>query len=761
MPCIAASLQRRFSHTMVVGPCTAAATSSLVLLLSLSGARLPHTWEQARSCRRAGYRYFATTRRVGEVEQILGLCLPLPCTDATHGDRRVAASAVLARSGSSSSDSDSVEPFTALSEAEDPRAARADAPAEAAGPDGAREKTAWFSVSLRELCAGVELPSAYYAAPFLAVTLAEFRGGSAEYIHAIWDSVSCFLQHGEALGRRLFSDDTTILVAGLYHRNYPINGGLRIRAVPGVAPCGADDWLATVAEASLGIEVRLPPMWRLLVQGAPAVTHRFLLPERQSLAWNGIEKLQVCSLSAAASLRWLVPQDALKAAAALAERSDCARAVASNLPELVSASAFFVGNASLRWADVEQKAMRCIERLEGSFWEVRVDAQDWPAVLHGASSSAALCQRTRRNWAGRSGRAGMASVGQLNAFVCLPSRFMLEHHLQEIGCVPPCAECVGAAIADVLPLMLAYDSGRYEELSRAPPPTNIEPKFGDRASSVYRLQLAAYHARAVEQRAHERRLGSQPATTGDITAAVCIIGLPRTLNEVSASIAANATGIDALGAETSIFFILDIGGRPLSDFSEALERLPPTAVALVNGSNWGEPQPCEAWERCGPACSLQFHKLGLCLRLAEAAEAARGRRFDWLLRLRPDTAFAAPVGDLADLDAEAVHAVFRESVGDLNDHFAIVPRAHAEAYFGIGASCPTEEEVRKSTCQGDLSGGQHTYPECALKLRLQGLGVKIMPFPQLFRVIRVAACEQTHGLWRGITKTEICGNTGN
>lgn len=146
----------------------------------------------------------------------------------------------------------------------------------------------------------------------------------------------------------------------------------------------------------------------------------------------------------------------------------------------------------------------------------------------------------------------------------------------------------------------------------------------------------------------------------------------------------------------------------------------------------------------------------------EATEAARGKHFDWLLRLRPDTAFFAPIGHLADLDAGAVHAVFRQSgMADMSDHFAIVPREFAEAYFGIERACPTSGQVLQSECLAELHQGHHIYPECAFKMRLLGLGVRIAAFPKIYQVVRHATCEQSYDLWGGLQKTDRCGTTGN
>ena len=51
----------------------------------------------------------------------------------------------------------------------------------------------------------------------------------------------------------------------------------------------------------------------------------------------------------------------------------------------------------------------------------------------------------------------------------------------------------------------------------------------------------------------------------------------------------------------------------------------------------------------------QFERFPLVYEMVVAAEAARGARFAWLIRARPDHYFYAPLPPLAPLDARAVH----------------------------------------------------------------------------------------------------------
>jgi len=246
-------------------------------------------------------------------------------------------------------------------------------------------------------------------------------------------------------------------------------------------------------------------------------------------------------------------------------------------------------------------------------------------------------------------------------------------------------------------------------------------------------------------------------------AAVCIAGLVRSIAEpaVYESIAQNATG--SLEADVSIFYVLDKQQRPLADFEETFRRLPPASIAFYDAE-----ADITAWERMAPCellftpCHKQFEKLHTCLRLIEAAEASSNSKFDWLVRLRPDVQWNAPIGGLSGFDNKALHLTMRLSLPDTSDPldmFALVPRRYANAYFRVG--CPTAEDVQHAECVGtslrSSAPGKDMLPEpannrqleplvhgttceCALKAALVRHGIQIQNFPPVYRIARENVC---------------------
>merc|ERR1712039_479481 len=116
--------------------------------------------------------------------------------------------------------------------------------------------------------------------------------------------------------------------------------------------------------------------------------------------------------------------------------------------------------------------------------------------------------------------------------------------------------------------------------------------------------MGEYHTYAVHQRREMRaaEATSTQTTTPRPSVAVCIIGRARTLSspDVFLSIAENATGLNGLGAETSVFYALDLNGAQLSEYEEAFTHIPPANIALFDGEEkWGKPKSCPTYEKCG------------------------------------------------------------------------------------------------------------------------------------------------------------------
>lgn len=72
-------------------------------------------------------------------------------------------------------------------------------------------------------------------------------------------------------------------------------------------------------------------------------------------------------------------------------------------------------------------------------------------------------------------------------------------------------------------------------------------------------------------------------------------------------------------------------------------------------------------------------------------EAACGKRYDWVVAVRPDAFFETPLPELAllqqmDPRGQGIWTQQEEAFGGANDRFAIMPRALAEAYYGRWAA---------------------------------------------------------------------------
>lgn len=721
-----------------VGPCEAEAMRLRSHLSHLSSARisvvepLSGFEARARRCRRAGHRYY-TTAEVDEGYPLSGSCLPASCSDASSKDLHAAAEHVL---GIGLQKIVAYTTFTASGSARASASSRRkddtsgknlrDLPTE---NEKQLHQTEWLELEYMNLAAGQNvLPRKYATATTLALTLLEFRGAVQDYIRAVWAVIA-------QLGTQMFGT-ALFLIAGTLDATIALSEFISIRMVSEMPFCGRGNFMDRFPEATLGIEVVLPPMWRLFVP------RNFLdMPVR--IDW-GHPSFLACDMDMPALLHWTVPYDAMPAALELAQRGSCVTAVAKMLPELAAVFTVASSNSSIDWPMVEQRTVHCIQQLESAMWQIRVDESTWPSLLS-------------RGKPFRSRFGGPA--GSFTAFLCAPSRFIIE--LEAHAGIPPEPGCSARHVGiEVLPLMLAVQSGLYEALSDLAPPNVTKAMHGGRAPSAINPQFIEYHSAAVRHRAARRGGGPNPSA-GDkssaMSAAICVVGRARTFSdpEVYSSIAENVTG-HGLGAEASLFYVLDIGDRTLNEYGEAFHTLPPAAFALVRDDNWGDPLQCKAFQLCGPACLYQFQKLRNCWHLVQAAEQSRGRRFDWIVRIRPDTVWRAPIGDLSDFDSSAIHLVMSVNNGDPEDNFALVPRRHAEAYFGIGEGCPTARDTQNGVCAIPWYEGAHITPECALRTRLAKYGVPVISFPKVYQIKREEVCREDDPRGCGKCSRGVC-----
>ena len=143
-----------------------------------------------------------------------------------------------------------------------------------------------------------------------------------------------------------------------------------------------------------------------------------------------------------------------------------------------------------------------------------------------------------------------------------------------------------------------------------------------------------------------------------------------------------------------------------------------------------------------------FAKFQTCLHMITEAEKSQRIRFDWILRLRPDMEWLAPIGNLRNFDTSSVYVLRRKTFphpSDTSDIFALMPRLHMHTYFGIG--CPTVRDISRAfsdqLCFGLSCNTTDCYAisECVLQLRLTGRQVPIVTFPPLMRIVREPSCQ--------------------
>ena len=415
----------------------------------------------------------------------------------------------------------------------------------------------------------------------------------------------------------------------------------------------------------------------------------------------------------------------------------CATGVSEKLPMLARAFVTAAGFSRSTYSDMYRQAVvawqDCVESMGGAFWELRLGRSDWPEMFLMYQASF------------------LGSQNQLHVFVCAPGSMQ---HDQWMSPVPACGQ-VATLIREALPLFMHFwyhDSfaqnvhGRkYKGLLELPPPrgTALAVRGGEGEANLQLLW--DLRARAVRlQLAHRPR---SPRSPRRLRAAVCIAGLARSLSmpRVYNSIAANVTR--TLGAETQTFYVLDLQGRPLHDFGAAWRAVPPDHFAFYDEprGTWSNLPKCY-WAPADNSHKL-FAKFHTCLHMITEAEIAQRIQFDWVLRLRPDMEWLAPIGNLRNFEASSVYILRRKSYpnpSDTTDVFALVPRKHLYSYFGT--SCPTLSDVRRAykgqLCYGLSCNATDCYAisECVLQLRLAARSVPIVTFPPLMRVVREPYC---------------------
>ncbi|KAJ1453583.1 hypothetical protein M885DRAFT_524111 [Pelagophyceae sp. CCMP2097] len=203
-----------------------------------------------------------------------------------------------------------------------------------------------------------------------------------------------------------------------------------------------------------------------------------------------------------------------------------------------------------------------------------------------------------------------------------------------------------------------------------------------RVASGRRPPAAAARAKQQPRAAPKARPWSARRRHLNVSVAHCIVGAARTLPDPDVYVPMRRFFIDgAGGSDVHIFAYLDLGiemsakgqWHPLnvSDVEPALEFLRSGRNAFVEAVG-AAPRVCdltfqvhtEAAESgllCGGwPCTGQFTKWNRCNDMVRHAELERGRKFDWIIRSRPDNVWRRPAPPVGTLSRQAWWNVDRQ-----------------------------------------------------------------------------------------------------
>jgi hypothetical protein len=208
-------------------------------------------------------------------------------------------------------------------------------------------------------------------------------------------------------------------------------------------------------------------------------------------------------------------------------------------------------------------------------------------------------------------------------------------------------------------------------------------------------------------------LGNE-SSTEEARVAHCIVGSARTLWHPHAYKSIQDNFISALGGNYNTFMYIKLedskelfpalkvghGHRPI--YNAHLEQLD-DAIAFLNPTKLiiAPEKPINVYSKREAGCSLvgysdlavaglvgQIDTLRDCFRLVEEFESTEGMRFDWVTRIRPDTAIVRPVVPLCTLNSRYFYLSSQAFI----DHVGIFGRDSATAFFtfidGFYSQCP-------------------------------------------------------------------------
>ena len=122
----------------------------------------------------------------------------------------------------------------------------------------------------------------------------------------------------------------------------------------------------------------------------------------------------------------------------------------------------------------------------------------------------------------------------------------------------------------------------------------------------------------------------------------------------------------------------------------------------------------------------QFWRLQESNALKTAAEATAGARYDWVLRVRPDSFYHTDIEDLATLDPTAVYVPTFGNYHGYNDRFA----------FGGSAAMDVYHHKLGTPLHAHLGAGGVLHPESILRGVLDRAGIPVHRTQIIFDTLR-------------------------
>ena len=286
-------------------------------------------------------------------------------------------------------------------------------------------------------------------------------------------------------------------------------------------------------------------------------------------------------------------------------------------------------------------------------------------------------------------------------------------------------------------------------------------------------------------------LGS-PAWSSDGGVAVCLSGHVRSLVQPAVYTALKANLVDPLGAGTAggadVFMYVELDqveAAASPNAPTAAETAVEEAGHILNArlnDDWDplNPRNCSASElepalallrpvvfrlhdeatappfpasNCTARAVPQLEKVAACFRLVEQHERARGFRYDWVVRARPDLGWTLPVAPAASFPPH--HVYVSPSYWPLADQFALVPRRLAATYFNAArAAHLCVEDGPRGDLQRRWLLSRAGYPEQLIWRHLHDYDVSVRFYPFAFVIVRFedgGRCNTLHKLY-----SELC-----